>query len=52
MKFCHAVREADNKINSGERVATSVAPQRTVTDYGIGAGAGAGAGMLHHASAP
>ena len=55
LKFCHAVREADNKINWGERVATSVAPQRTVTDYGIGAdagaGASAGAGTLHHASA-
>ena len=48
LKFCHAVREADNKINWGERVATSEAPQRTVADYGIGAGAG----MLHHASAP
>ena len=31
LKFCHAVREADNKINWGERVATSVAPQRSLT---------------------
>ena len=26
LKFCHAVREADNKIKWRERVATSVAP--------------------------
>ena len=44
-KFCHAVRETDNKIKWRERVETSVAPQRVI-DYGIGAGGGAGAGFL------
>ena len=31
LKFCHAVREAENKIKCRERVATSVAPQRSLT---------------------
>ena len=31
LKFCHAVREAENKIKWRERVATSVAPQRDQT---------------------
>ena len=30
LKFCHAVREAENKIKWRERVATSVAPQRSL----------------------
>ena len=31
LKFCHAVREAENKIKWRERVATSLAPQRLLT---------------------
>ena len=31
LKFCNAVREAENKIKWRERVATSVAPQRSLT---------------------
>ena len=31
LKFCDAVREAENKIKRRERVATSVAPQRSLT---------------------
>ena len=31
LKFCDAVREAENKIKWRERVATSVAPQRSLT---------------------
>ena len=31
LKFCHTVREAENKINWRETVATSVAPQRSLT---------------------
>ena len=42
LKFCHAVREAENKIKWRERVATSVAPQRQI-DYGINASASASA---------
>ena len=45
MKFCDAVRDAENKIKWRERVATSVGPQRSLI--------GAGAGLLvrdHHSS--
>ena len=31
LKFCDAVREAENKIKWRERVATTVAPQRSLT---------------------
>ena len=31
LKFCHAVREAENKIKWRGRVATSVAPQQSLT---------------------
>ena len=31
LKFCHAVREAKNEIKWRERVATSVAPERSLT---------------------
>ena len=31
LKFCNAVREAENKIKWRERVAMSVAPQRSLT---------------------
>ena len=31
LKFCDAVREAGNKIKWKERVATSLAPQRSLT---------------------
>ena len=31
LKFCHTVREAENNIKWRERVATSVAPQRSLT---------------------
>ena len=31
LKFCDAVREAENKTKWRERVATSVAPQRSLT---------------------
>ena len=31
LKFCHAVREAENKIKWRERVATSVALERSST---------------------
>ena len=48
LKFCDAIREAENKIKWRERVQRRGAP--TVVDYGIGAGAGAGAGqsVSHH----
>ena len=43
LKFCDAVREAENKME-GEGCNVRGAP--TVIDYGIGAGAGAGAGTI------